>query len=97
MHESLSPNHVVSLDNALHFSNFEYLFCSEMILSLGRSKFVKEFLCAAKKKKRSCQVFIAEGAPKYAIDSNQSIPFYSLGKSFVLLFLIIHCSLVMAD
>lgn len=97
MHDSLSPKHIVSLDNAFHFSNFDYcsLFCSEVILTLGHSKFVKEFLCAAKEKKRSFQVFIAEGAPKYVIDANQSIPFYGPGKSFLHLFFIIHCSFVM--
>lgn len=37
----------------------------EMILTLGRSRTVKEFLCAAKDKKRSFRVFVAEGAPRY--------------------------------
>lgn len=63
------------------------MFCSEVILTLGHSKFVKEFFCAAKEKKRYFQVFIAEGAPKYVHDANQSITFYSLGKSFLRLFL----------
>ncbi|TQE09598.1 hypothetical protein C1H46_004817 [Malus baccata] len=36
----------------------------EVVLTLGQSRTVKKFLCAAKKK-RSFQVFVAEGAPKY--------------------------------
>lgn len=36
-----------------------------MILTLGRSRTVLEFLSAAKEKKRSFRVFIAEGAPRY--------------------------------
>ncbi|KAH9764225.1 translation initiation factor eif-2b subunit beta [Citrus sinensis] len=60
-------------------TNTQYyiLLISEVILTLGHSKFVKEFLCAAKEKKCSFQVFIADGAPKYVIDASQSIPFYS--------------------
>ncbi|PNX89755.1 translation initiation factor eIF-2B subunit beta-like protein, partial [Trifolium pratense] len=38
---------------------------SEVILTLGSSKTVLEFLCAAKEKKRSFKVFVAEGAPRY--------------------------------
>ncbi|KAI0495698.1 hypothetical protein KFK09_022001 [Dendrobium nobile] len=38
---------------------------NEVILTLGRSRTVKEFLCAANEKKRSFRVFIAEGAPRY--------------------------------
>ncbi|KAK8970802.1 hypothetical protein KSP40_PGU008794 [Platanthera guangdongensis] len=38
---------------------------NEVILTLGRSKTVKEFLFAANEKKRSFRVFIAEGAPRY--------------------------------
>jgi translation initiation factor eIF-2B subunit beta len=37
---------------------------SEIILTFGRSRTVREFLCAAKEK-RSFRVFVAEGAPKY--------------------------------
>jgi len=37
---------------------------SEVILTLGRSRTVMEFLCAAKEKKRSFRVFVAEGAPR---------------------------------
>ncbi|KAG8088482.1 hypothetical protein GUJ93_ZPchr0010g8638 [Zizania palustris] len=37
----------------------------EVILTLGRSRTVKEFLYAAKEKKRSFRVFVAEGAPRY--------------------------------
>ncbi|KOM42403.1 hypothetical protein LR48_Vigan05g000700 [Vigna angularis] len=37
----------------------------EVILTLGSSKTVFEFLCAAKEKKRSFKVFVAEGAPRY--------------------------------
>lgn len=39
---------------------------SEVILTLGRSRTVKEFLCAAKEKNRSFRVFVAEGAPRFA-------------------------------
>ncbi|KAF3972289.1 hypothetical protein CMV_004201 [Castanea mollissima] len=38
---------------------------NKVILTFGRSRTVKEFLCAAKEKKRSFGVFVAEGAPKY--------------------------------
>ncbi|KAF3639359.1 putative acetylglutamate kinase, chloroplastic-like [Capsicum annuum] len=38
---------------------------SEVILTLGNSRTVMEFLCAAKEKKRSFRVFVAEGAPRY--------------------------------
>ncbi|TVU30934.1 hypothetical protein EJB05_22588 [Eragrostis curvula] len=43
----------------------ELIHQNEVILTLGRSKTVKEFLCAAKEKKRSFRVFVAEGAPRY--------------------------------
>ncbi|XP_020274196.1 translation initiation factor eIF-2B subunit beta-like isoform X1 [Asparagus officinalis] len=43
----------------------EHIHQNEMILTLGRSRTVKEFLCAAKDKKRSFRVFVAEGAPRY--------------------------------
>lgn len=39
---------------------------SEVILTLGRSRTVMEFLSAAKEKKRSFRVFVAEGAPRSA-------------------------------
>ncbi|KAE8666558.1 Translation initiation factor eIF-2B subunit beta [Hibiscus syriacus] len=38
---------------------------SEVILTLGSSRTVLEFLCAAKEKKRSFRVFVSEGAPRY--------------------------------
>lgn len=38
---------------------------SEVILTLGSSQTVIEFLCAAKEKKRSFRVFVAEGAPRF--------------------------------
>ncbi|PKA53577.1 Methylthioribose-1-phosphate isomerase [Apostasia shenzhenica] len=38
---------------------------NEVILTLGRSRTVKEFLFAANEKKRSFRVFVAEGAPRY--------------------------------
>lgn len=41
------------------------LFFSEVILTLGHSRTVKKFLYAAKEKKRSFQVYVAEGAPKF--------------------------------
>ncbi|KAF3975086.1 hypothetical protein CMV_001619 [Castanea mollissima] len=37
----------------------------EVILTLGSSRTVLEFLCPAKEKKRSFRVFVAEGAPRY--------------------------------
>ncbi|KAL6851708.1 hypothetical protein ACP4OV_020272 [Aristida adscensionis] len=43
----------------------ELIHQNEVILTLGRSKTVKEFLYAAKEKKRSFRVFVAEGAPRY--------------------------------
>lgn len=42
-------------------------FVSEVILTLGSSRTVLEFLCAAKEKKRSFRVFIAEGAPRFGL------------------------------
>ena len=38
---------------------------SEVILTLGSSRTVLEFLCAAKEKKRSFRVLVAEGAPRF--------------------------------
>ncbi|CAN0863480.1 Translation initiation factor eIF-2B subunit beta [Linum grandiflorum] len=43
----------------------EHIHHNEVILTLGSSKTVFEFLCAAKEKKRSFRVFVAEGAPRY--------------------------------
>ncbi|XP_050215854.1 uncharacterized protein LOC126666960 [Mercurialis annua] len=43
----------------------ELIHQNEVILTLGRSRTVMEFLCAAKEKRRSFRVFVAEGAPKY--------------------------------
>ncbi|KAG2549301.1 translation initiation factor eIF-2B subunit beta-like isoform X3 [Panicum virgatum] len=43
----------------------ELIHQNEVILTLGRSRTVKEFLYAAKEKKRSFRVFVAEGAPRY--------------------------------
>ncbi|XP_020105019.1 translation initiation factor eIF-2B subunit beta isoform X2 [Ananas comosus] len=43
----------------------EHIHQNEVILTLGRSRTVKEFLYAAKEKKRSFRVFVAEGAPRY--------------------------------
>ena len=42
-----------------------FAFFSEVILTLGSSRTVLEFLCAAKEKKRSFRVFVAEGAPRF--------------------------------
>ncbi|KAL3578008.1 hypothetical protein D5086_019512 [Populus alba] len=42
----------------------ELIHHNEIILTFGRSRTVREFLCAAKEK-RSFRVFVAEGAPKY--------------------------------
>ncbi|KAF7151134.1 hypothetical protein RHSIM_Rhsim02G0042300 [Rhododendron simsii] len=43
----------------------EYIHHNQVILTLGRSRTVLELLNAAKDKKRSFCVFIAEGAPRY--------------------------------
>ncbi|CAH8356445.1 unnamed protein product [Eruca vesicaria subsp. sativa] len=43
----------------------EHIHQNEVILTLGNSRTVLEFLCAAKEKKRSFRVFVAEGAPRY--------------------------------
>ncbi|KAJ6702920.1 hypothetical protein OIU85_028939 [Salix viminalis] len=43
----------------------EHIHQNEVILTLGGSKTVLEFLYAAKEKKRSFRVFVAEGAPRY--------------------------------
>ncbi|XP_038990279.1 translation initiation factor eIF-2B subunit beta isoform X3 [Phoenix dactylifera] len=43
----------------------EHIHQNEVILTFGRSRTVKEFLCAAKEKNRSFRVFVAEGAPRY--------------------------------
>lgn len=43
----------------------EHIHQNEVILTLGSSRTVVEFLCAAKEKKRSFRVFVAEGAPRY--------------------------------
>ncbi|XP_057807839.1 uncharacterized protein LOC131022401 [Salvia miltiorrhiza] len=43
----------------------EHIHHNEVILTLGSSQTVKEFLLAAKEKKRSFRVFVAEGAPRY--------------------------------
>lgn len=43
----------------------EHIHHNEVILTLGSSRTVVEFLCAAKEKKRSFRVFVAEGAPRY--------------------------------
>ncbi|XP_027922432.1 translation initiation factor eIF-2B subunit beta-like [Vigna unguiculata] len=43
----------------------EHIHHNEVILTLGSSKTVLEFLYAAKEKQRSFKVFVAEGAPRY--------------------------------
>ncbi|KAH6759807.1 NagB/RpiA/CoA transferase-like superfamily protein [Perilla frutescens var. hirtella] len=43
----------------------EHIHHNEVILTLGGSQTVKEFLLAAKETKRSFRVFVAEGAPRY--------------------------------
>ncbi|XP_015580628.1 translation initiation factor eIF-2B subunit beta isoform X1 [Ricinus communis] len=43
----------------------ELIHQNEVILTLGRSRTVMEFLFAAKEKRRSFRVFVVEGAPKY--------------------------------
>ena len=44
-----------------------FILISEVILTLGSSRTVLEFLCAAKEKKRSFRVFVAEGAPRFSV------------------------------
>ncbi|KAL5784534.1 hypothetical protein ACOSQ2_006926 [Xanthoceras sorbifolium] len=58
--EDLNTCHELIAEQAV-----ELIHHNEVILTLGRSRFVFEFLKAAKEKKRSFHVFIAEGAPKY--------------------------------
>ncbi|KAJ8530648.1 hypothetical protein K7X08_023529 [Anisodus acutangulus] len=43
----------------------EHIHQNEVILTLGSSRTAFEFLCAAKEKKRSFRVVVAEGAPRY--------------------------------
>ncbi|EYU38271.1 hypothetical protein ABFS82_02G111800 [Erythranthe guttata] len=43
----------------------EHIHQNEVILTLGSSRTVMEFLFAAKEKKRTFRVFVAEGAPRY--------------------------------
>ncbi|KAJ6844781.1 translation initiation factor eIF-2B subunit beta-like isoform X1 [Iris pallida] len=43
----------------------EHIHHNEVILTLGCSRTVKEFLLAAQEKKRLFRVFVAEGAPRY--------------------------------
>ncbi|KAK9125085.1 hypothetical protein Scep_013931 [Stephania cephalantha] len=43
----------------------EHIHQNEVILTLGRSRTVMNFLCAANDKQRSFRVFVAEGAPRY--------------------------------
>ncbi|KAI9113634.1 hypothetical protein K1719_015561 [Acacia pycnantha] len=43
----------------------EHIHQNEVILTVGSSRTVLEFLCAAKEKKRSFRVFVVEGAPRY--------------------------------
>uniref|UniRef100_A0A804LZZ2 Translation initiation factor eIF2B subunit beta n=1 Tax=Zea mays TaxID=4577 RepID=A0A804LZZ2_MAIZE len=57
----------------------ELIHQNEVILTLGRSRTVKEFLYAAKEKKRSFRVFVAEGAP--------SVEMFMLGSDIRAMFL----------
>ncbi|KAK4742776.1 hypothetical protein SAY87_000777 [Trapa incisa] len=43
----------------------EHIHHNEVILTLGSSRTVLQFLCAAREKKRLFWVFVAEGAPRY--------------------------------
>ncbi|KAM7268358.1 hypothetical protein ACFE04_010524 [Oxalis oulophora] len=58
--QDISTCHELIADQAV-----EHIHQNEVILTLGSSKTVFEFLCAAKEKKRSFRVFVAEGAPRY--------------------------------
>jgi translation initiation factor 2B subunit (eIF-2B alpha/beta/delta family) len=53
-------------------------FDSEVILTLGRSHALLQFLLEAKKK-RSFEVFVAEGAPRYHSEN-----LYAYSQSFLL-------------
>lgn len=57
--EDIDNSHSQIAEQAL-----EHIHQNEVILTLGHSRTVMQFLCEAKKK-RSFQVFIAEGAPRY--------------------------------
>ncbi|KAI5070276.1 hypothetical protein GOP47_0014619 [Adiantum capillus-veneris] len=57
--EDINNNHAQIAEQAL-----EHIHQDEVILTLGHSRTLLQFLCEAKKK-RSFQVFIAEGAPRY--------------------------------
>ncbi|XP_061995192.1 uncharacterized protein LOC133713082 [Rosa rugosa] len=58
--EDINTCHELIADQAL-----ELIHQNEVILTLGHSRTVKKFLYAAKEKKRSFQVYVAEGAPKH--------------------------------
>ncbi|KAF8043043.1 hypothetical protein BT93_A1400 [Corymbia citriodora subsp. variegata] len=58
--EDISTSHEQIAEQAV-----EHIHQNEVILTLGSSRTVLEFLCAAKEKKRSFRVFVAEGAPRY--------------------------------
>lgn len=58
--EDINTCHEQIADQAL-----ELIHQNEVILTLGHSRTVKKFLYAAKEKKRSFQVYVAEGAPKH--------------------------------
>ncbi|MCO5576346.1 hypothetical protein L7F22_030155 [Adiantum nelumboides] len=57
--DDIDNNHAQIAEQAL-----EHIHQDEVILTLGHSRTLLQFLCEAKKK-RSFQVFIAEGAPRY--------------------------------
>ncbi|XP_050371952.1 uncharacterized protein LOC126789916 [Argentina anserina] len=58
--EDINTCHESIADQAL-----ELIHQNEVILTLGHSRTVKNFLYAATEKKRSFQVYVAEGAPKH--------------------------------
>ncbi|KAJ7979821.1 Translation initiation factor eIF-2B subunit beta [Quillaja saponaria] len=58
--EDINTCHEQIADHAV-----ELIHQNEVILTLGHSRTVMEFLCAAKEKKRSFRVYVAEGAPMY--------------------------------
>ncbi|KAL6189421.1 hypothetical protein ACLB2K_040810 [Fragaria x ananassa] len=58
--EDINTCHELIADQAL-----ELIHQNEVILTLGHSRTVKNFLYAAKEKKRSFHVYVAEGAPKH--------------------------------
>ncbi|WZZ28822.1 hypothetical protein YC2023_012223 [Brassica napus] len=67
----------------------EHIHQNEVILTLGSSRTVLEFLCAAKEKKRSFRVFVAEGAPRFGDFFSRCLIITIVGVLLILLYLYI--------